>query len=253
MSSKKELFARFGIASKGTVYIIVSILTLLSAFNAGGKQSGSRDAIEYIANQSYGTILLSIVALGLLGYVFWRFYQGFYNPKDLDNDTKGIVKRIAYVVSGIIYGFLCYYAISLILGNSSQSSSGGGNSFGSGSSEIVGWIIGIIIFGKGIYDIYQAYSKKYKEDLENTGLSSSAQSTMLKWGRLGYTMRGVVFVLMAYLTIKANSSNVSGKTDVFSYVQDEFGSIPLALMAFGLLGYGVFMLVKSKYASMSIS
>lgn len=244
MSNKKQYFARFGIASKGIVYIILSLLTLLSAINAGGSQSGSRDAIKFLHEQPYGVALLILIAIGLLGYVFWKFYQGITNPEEKSNDAKGIITRISYLIGGTIYGALSLYALKLALGSQDRTTSNSTSLF---SNDIVLWIIGIILIAKGIYEIYQAYSHKYKEDLEQTDLSADVQSKLLKWGRFGYTMRGIVFLIAGYLTITSRDSELSSKTDVFSYISTEYGIIPLIIITFGLLGYGVFLVIKSKY------
>ncbi|WAC03478.1 DUF1206 domain-containing protein [Lacinutrix neustonica] len=147
MSSKKELFSRFGIASKGVVYILLSILTLLSAINAGGAHYGSKDALEYLAKQNYSVVLLSIIALGLLGFVFWRFYQGLANPEQKENDIKGIITRVSYIASGIIYALLSVYAIQLILGSQTSASSKSSNA---SAYIIVTFYCGLLVFSSSL-------------------------------------------------------------------------------------------------------
>ncbi|WAC03479.1 DUF1206 domain-containing protein [Lacinutrix neustonica] len=65
-------------------------------------------------------------------------------------------------------------------------------------------------------------------------------------------MRGLVFLLAGFLTITASNTQLSGKTDVFGYINSEFGKIPLIIITIGLLGYGVFMLIRSKYATLKL-
>ena len=49
MSSKREKFASFGIATKGIVYFIIGALTTLAAFGYGGEKSSSSTVIDFIA------------------------------------------------------------------------------------------------------------------------------------------------------------------------------------------------------------
>lgn len=258
MSSKKENFARFGMAAKGAVYALLGILTALSAFGMGGEKTGSKGAIQYLAEQSYGQILLVIMGIGLLGYVFWRFYQSFTDPENHDNNFKGIAIRIAYFISGLFYGALAFYAFKLAFG--SGGSSGGNSSFSSILNSEYGKILGIalavILAIKAIYEFYMAYSEKFKKDVQNAGLDNDAQSYLMKWGRFGFTARGIVVGIMAYLTFKASMQSsgdkINTQTDAMSYIQNEFGSIVLGIIALGLIGYGVFMFIKAKYPSITI-
>ena len=134
MSSHKKTFARLGMAAKGAVYCIIGILTAMAAFGQGGQKAGSKGAIEYLTGQPFGQILLILLGLGLLGYVFWRFYQVFANPKNLDNDFKGYAMRVAYFISGLLYGGLAFYAFKLAFSGSSGGSSSSSSGLLSGSN-----------------------------------------------------------------------------------------------------------------------
>ncbi len=259
MSSKKENFARFGMAAKGAVYVLLGILTALSAFGMGGKKTGSKGALQFLAEQSYGKIVLIIMGIGLLGYVFCRFYQSFTDPENHDNDFKGVATRIAYFISGLFYGGLAFYSFQLAFGSGSSGS--GGNNFvtsifSSENGKIFAIILGILLTVKSIYEFYMAYSEKFKKDIQNAGLSSDVQDYLLKWGRFGFTSRGVVVGIMAFLTFRAafksQGGSINTKTDALSYIQNEFGSLVLGIIAIGLVGYGIFMFIKAKYPSMTI-
>ncbi|WP_300441941.1 DUF1206 domain-containing protein [Christiangramia sp.] len=256
MSSKKENFARFGMAAKGTVYCLIGVLTALAAFGQGGQQTGSKGALQYLSQQSYGQILLILMGIGLLGYVFWRMYQSFANPKGIEDNTKGYAKRAAYFISGLIYGGLAFYALKLAFGGGSGGGKSMMGSLMSGSNgDIIAIIIGIGMGIKAIYDLYRAYSGKFREEVEEVGMDPKEQKALINAGKFGHTARGVVFGLMAFFTLKSGFSGgkISTQTDVFSYIQNEFGSIALGIVALGLVGYGVYMLIKAKYPAMSIA
>lgn len=257
MSNKKENFARFGMAAKGAVYCLIGVLTALAAFGQGGQQTGGKGALQYLAQQSYGQILLVLMGIGLLGYVFWRMYQSFANPKGLDDDSKGYAKRVAYFISGLIYGGLAFYSFKLAFASSSGSSGSMMGSLMSGSKgDTIAIIIGIGMAIKAIYDLYRAYSNKFREEVEEAGMDRKEQKALINAGKFGHTARGVVLGLMAYLTLKSglsSGSNVSTQTDAFSYIQNEFGSIVLGIVALGFVGYGIYMLIKAKYPAISVA
>ncbi|MDO1501051.1 DUF1206 domain-containing protein [Winogradskyella maritima] len=253
MSEKREKVARFGIISKGIVYSIVGILTAMSAFNLGGGQSGSRDALSFLAEQSYGKVLLFIMGLGLLSYAFFRFYQ-VGNASEEDS-KKSAIKKVGYAISGIIYLGLSVYSFTLLSGNSSGNSSDFLNFIHNETTKtMVLFLIALGLLAKGIYELYRAYSKKYKEDIGAT-LGTNAEGVFLKWARFGITSRALVFIIMGFLTGRGalkNDSSLGSKTDAFSFIKQEFGATVLGLIAIGLVGYGVFLFIKSKYAKVAL-
>ncbi len=255
MSSKRERFASFGIATKGIVYFIIGALTAMTAFGYGGQKSGSGTVLEFLADQSFGKVLLVLLAIGLLGYVFWRLYQAIANPNDIEDNAKGIIKRIAYFVSGILYGLLAYSALKLVLGTQSSGEGGKSQIFNSDYAATIAIVLGVILIGKGIYEFYQAYSGKFKEEVESAGLDSRAQKYIMKAGKVGFTSRGVVAGILGFLFIKAGvgeNAEKLGKSDAFSFIQQEFGSVVMGIVALGLVGYGVFMIVKAKYSTLAV-
>ncbi|WPR75096.1 DUF1206 domain-containing protein [Algoriphagus sp. NG3] len=121
MDINKENIARFGIATKGFVYTLMGVLIFMAAIGSRGSKSGSSDALKFLQNNTVGTILLGITAIGLVAYVFWRFYQAIKDPDKEGNDYKGIGNRIGFFSSGVFYGLLAFSAFEILIG------SGGGS------------------------------------------------------------------------------------------------------------------------------
>src|SRR5215203_5070451 len=70
-------FARIGWISKGIVYTLVGVLALTVAFTEPGQASPEGEAsqsgaINRVAQASYGTIALLVIAVGLILYAIWR-------------------------------------------------------------------------------------------------------------------------------------------------------------------------------------
>ena len=122
-----ETLARVGYASRGVLYIIIGALAIALAMGEGGSTTGSRGALQAIADQPLGTVALIVIALGLAGYAAWRISQAFANPERLGSDAKGVLRRVGYAVRAIIYGSLAFAAARIALGDSSG---GGGSSSG---------------------------------------------------------------------------------------------------------------------------
>nr|MBI1230218.1 DUF1206 domain-containing protein [Cytophagales bacterium] len=251
---KKKKISRFGIATKGVVYILIGGLSAWAAFGSGGKKTGSDGALKFLVEQPFGQIMLWLVTLGLAGYVFWRMYQTFSDTEDEGLDAKGIARRIGYFSSGVFYMFLIYSAVELLVGSGGGSSGGGRQSMIQKllEQEYGRWLVAAValaFFGKAVYQIFRAYSDKFRDKLKEAGMDEKTQNLMIYSGRVGYTARGLVIGLIAYLTVRAaityDASKAGGTKDAFEFIQNEFGTLALGIIALGLLAYGVFMIINA--------
>lgn len=240
--------------AKGAMYCLIGVLTALAAFGQGGQQTGSKGSIQYLAQQSYGQIMIIVLGIGLLGYVFWRMYQAFGNPGGLEEDAKGYAKRVAYFISGLIYGSLALYALLLAFSNNSPDSNSGSGMLSGSNADVIAWIVGIGLTIKAIYDLYRAYSGKFRKEVQETNMSRKEQKLLVNAGKFGHTARGIVLGLMAFLSLKSGAgSGVPSQTDAFSYIRNEFGALVLGIIAVGFVGYGIFMFIQARYPSIAVT
>ena len=110
-----ETYARIGIAAKGVVYVLVGVLAAMAVFSAGGGNNGKEGAFRVILTQPFGQVLLGAVAVGLVGYVFWRMIQAFSDPDGYGNDTEGITRRTGFFISGLVYLFFAFSAVRMLI------------------------------------------------------------------------------------------------------------------------------------------
>ncbi len=76
-----EKAARAGYTAKAAVYAVIGVLAFQQAIGSGGGTTGSSGALQQVASGPFGTILISLLALGLAGYVIWRLVQAFLDPE----------------------------------------------------------------------------------------------------------------------------------------------------------------------------
>jgi hypothetical protein len=247
-----EKLARLGYAAKGIVYGLVGILAVLAAFSAGGKTTDTNGALQTITTQPFGQFLLILIAVGLAGYVLWCVVQAAQNP-----EHKKITSRIGSAISAVVYTSLALNAVALAQGSGNSSS---GNSEQDWTALLLRqpfgqWLVatvGAIIIGVGFYQFYQAYRTKFRQQLNLSELDQEKQGLLVKVCRFGIAARGVVFTIIGFFLIQAarqsDPNQVKGLDGALqSLAQQPFGKIMLALVALGLVAYGVYMLVLSRY------
>lgn len=257
-----EKFARFGIAAKGAVYVIIGVLAVLAAFGEGGSTGGQQNAFQWIIRQPFGQILLGLVIIGLLGYVFWRLIMVFKDPDGYGTDTEGMVKRTGFFFSALIYLFLAFSAARMLFPELGLGSSGGGGSEGGRQlliskalqqpfGQVLVGILAAVIVIKGLHQLYRGIKGEFKGQVNESGMSKEEHSVYTRAGRIGYVARGIVFAILGFFLFQAalqsDASEAGGTGQVFGFLSGNWGPYVMAAVALGLAAYGVFMLVKSKY------
>lgn len=257
-------FAQLGLAAKGVVYCLVGILAFMAAFEIGGRSErtlNKQGVFRFILDQPFGQLLLALVAAGLVCYALWRLTQAFLDNEHKGTDAKGIGHRVGYAFSGVVYGFLAYGSFRMVLGNQ-----GGDSSRQTLLREILQkpsgqWLVGLIglcIIGVGLYQIYRALSGKYLKNVQTSSIKAELKEMIIRFGKVGYIARGIVWGLIGYLFIKAalaaNASQAGGSSRAFAFLEKaSYGSFLLGAVALGLFCYGIFMFVRARYEVINTS
>lgn len=255
MDSKIKKMARIGYIAKGSVYAITGVLAFMAAFNMGGGQTSSKTGVvDFLQKQPFGNALLVLLALGLICYSGWRFFQSIKDPENIGDSQNGKVKRAGLFISGLLYLSLAGYAILQLI---NAGSSGGGNktfSFLSGSFGVVVFaIVGIALIGTSIQKFQKAYKGEFLKKFNYESLTEEKRRKVIKnTGYLGILARGVVFGILAFIFIRAayhsNTSDIKNTKDAFSFLQNSaYGPWLLGLVAIGLICYGIYMFAMAKY------
>ncbi|HEX2254097.1 MAG TPA: DUF1206 domain-containing protein [Thermoanaerobaculia bacterium] len=252
-----ERLARLGYLAKGVVYGLVGILALRLAFGQGGETTDAQGVLREIAGGPFGTLLLTLIGVGLLGYAAWRFVQGIKDVEGQGDETEGIVKRAGYVGSGVIHGALAFTALNLAWGSGSGSGSGGSQGI---TAELLGrswgvWLVGLvglITIAVGLYQFYLGYQVLFKKHWNTGAMSRTQELWATRAGRAGLMARGVVFVMMGWFFLQAarqsDPSEARGLDGALTELLSQtHGTWLLALVAAGLVCYAVYCFVQARF------
>lgn len=253
-----ERLARFGYATKGLVYIVVGALATLTAMGLGGETTDLRGALQEIETKPFGKAALATVAFGLIGYVLWRWVQAFADTDHKGTKLKGILIRIGYFFSGVVYAGLAYTAAKILFDVDEPDSSSETQEkwiarvihMPFGRTLII--IAGACVIGFGLYQIYKGLKAKFRKRLKLGEMNRSKDNWATWSGRIGYASRGVVFCIIGFFVIQAalhfNPDEAKGIDEVLATLaQNYYGAWALLLVAIGLVAFGFYMLVEARY------
>jgi len=247
--------AQAGYISKGVVYVLLGLLGFMAAFElTKDNEANQSGALQFVKDLPAGTVLLLVLALGLVCYSTWRGIQAFYNPKQ--EETKW-TKRLRYAFSALSYLALAYTALRAVF--EATSNKGGdrnqklaGELMNQPLGQVLVGLAALLFVGVGIYQIYYGYSEKYRKHVKNLSLQSQHASTLLKSGKIGYISRGVVWLVIGVLFFRAaihSAANEAGSTSkAFRFIENSpFGSYLLGALGLGLVAYGIFNFIRARY------
>jgi hypothetical protein len=253
---------RIGWVSKGIVYGLVGVLALTIVF--GDRRAASPEdeasqtgAITRIAQASYGTAALVVVASGLVIYALWRIITIVLPAK---NDAHTWVTRLGYAVSAVVYLALAWTALSYV--RHAQSAEAGASSEDSrvdgatrevmshtGGHWLVGFI-GVVIIAIGAYFFVRAMRRPFKDQLSGGGVGPVENKHLVVMGRIGWIGRGLMMLLIGFFLVRAawesDASEATGLDGALRRsVENPYGTIVVAAVGIGLIVYGAYCVISA--------
>jgi hypothetical protein len=264
-----ELLSRAGYAAKGVVYATVGVLILGALYGAFGNEglTGTKGAVNTIAEQPFGNILLVLLIIGLVGYVIWRFVQAIKDTEGKGGGFSGWIQRIGFMISGVFYASLTFYAAKVAgwISGAGASSAGGGTSQQAltqrlMSHELGVWAIGIagaIFIGVAIYQFYRAGSRKFEKNWKTHEIPPQRLQFARRFAQFGISARAITFVLTGGLLILAavrtNPQQAQGLGHALQSLRDEsYGTFLLTIIGAGLVCYGIYCLLNARYRTVNV-
>lgn len=263
-NSKKDKIKKvkqFGFYSKGLVYALMGILSAMVAFGLGGDIKGKSGVVQFLHALPAGVILTTIVALGLLAYSLWRFYEAAVDPSG-GEDEKRIGARIQYAYSGLLYAVIAFSFAKPLLSNGGSSDDD--ESKKAALSQLlekewgiwVIWIIGIGMALSAIWQFYLGISGKFMKQIDENPASKNEYKMVKQSGRFGYIARGVVFGIISFFIIRVslahNADALKGTEGALQYLLSlPYGSFLMGAVALGMLGFGIFCFMIARHSDIS--
>lgn len=249
-------WARLGFASLGFVYLVLGVLATMAALGVRGSTTpNQQEVFETIQHMPLGQVLLWLVAAGLLGYVAWRLAQALLDTERRGAALPGLAFRGFYLFSGLLYGFLAYYAGKMawygrLPREEDTSKSALQKLLHHPHGQSVLALVGLVVLSAGLVQLYRAWSGKFDSDVNGSPFTQAQCRLVYRMGQIGYSARGVVLGIMGYFCfLAAHHANINEIRDTqgcFNALQ-ALGSVALGAVAVGLVVYGGYLLVQARF------
>jgi hypothetical protein len=251
-----EALARLGYVSKAVLYGAVGMLAILAATNrSGGAITDTSGALRFILMQPYGQILLIVMTVGLFGYAAWRLLDAIADPERDGTGPAGLVERIGNVIRGCIYGALGVEAVRLLAGRRLSSSDEAelwtARVLDLPLGAVAVGLAGLAIAVYGLVEIWTAIRGSESRKLDWSRIPAEARRWIQRIARLGVAVRGGLVVTLGVFLVRAalthNANEAAGSRESLVTLGGLFdGKWFLALIAVGLMGYGVDQVVHAR-------
>jgi hypothetical protein len=251
--------AKFGFYTKGFLFIVIGVLAILVAIgDRGGKLADPTGALTYIAQFTYGKILLIIFIAGAFGHGAWNILRGVADVDNAGKNWQGIVKRSIAVGVGLFYFFLAWTAWSIVVTVGVEVQNGTVQKtltaliLALPLGSILVFLIGLIVIGAGVSECYRGVTGKFQEDFRLRELQGGKRKVVTVLGSLSFTARAVIFGLMGYFfmraAIESNPNTAMGIDGALRILgQSYYGKILLFIAATGVICHGVLSLYEARY------
>ena len=240
-----EKGARLGYASSGVVHLLLGWLAVQLAWGSSSQDADQTGALEQLAENPVGAVLLWVVVLGFVLLGVWQAAEAV-----VSRETKDRIKAAAKAV-----GYLALAATAFRV----ATGSGGGDSNEQASSitatimenplgRIAVGIGGLVVVGVGVYHVVKGWKRTFLEDLR----SHPPRGVELA-GRVGYVAKGVALgvlgVLFVVAAVQHDPETAGGMDAALAALLDlPAGPVILTAVGLGIAAYGVYSFGRARYA-----
>lgn len=248
--------ARWGLATRGVLYLLIGVLALRIAFGERGEQADRGGALQVLAQQPFGAALVWAVGVGLVCMALWRLSEAVFGAAGPDG--RAARKRLAGAARAVFYGVVAYSVLSFAAGEK-----------GSGSSDRQSqdvtarvldlpygrWLVaigGTAVAVAGVWIAVRALRRGFRKHLKTGAMSPRTRRTVEALGVCGGVARGAVFTVAGGFALSAalryDPDKAKGIDDTLrTFAGTAAGPWLLVAVALGLALFGVFSVAMARW------
>lgn len=253
-SDAMAALARWGLAARATIYLLIGVLAVALAFGSRTGETDQRGALQELTQHTGGTVLVWLIGIGLAGYALWRLSEAAFG---VVGEGKKAGPRVQSLVRALIYGSFAVSAFEVASNSGGGSQANKQQSFTArvmqhpGGRWAVG-IVGVIIVICGLVLIWEGIKHKFEKYLEMERMSPRTREVVEVLGTVGSVARGVVFGAVGVFVVAAAVTFDPHKARGLDRALRELADTPagpwlLVAVALGLVAFGVYGFAEAKW------
>jgi hypothetical protein len=240
-SSALRVGVQVGLVSYGVVHLLIGWLALQVAWTPQAESANS-------------TVLLWVVAIGLVALVIWQLGEAIWGYQ-YEEGKKRLVKRVTSAARAVVYGVLALSAYRFASGQASSGSSADSMTATlmkqTGGQILVG-LVGAAIVALGVALVVRGIKASFTSHLQPQATSGNGGGTVVRLGQAGYIAKGVSFAIIGGLVLWAAWTHDAGKAgglDVAlqSLLDQPYGAWLVSAVAIGLGCFGAYCFAWARY------
>ena len=251
--------ARAGFAVSGLLHLLTGFVAIQLALGQAG-QAGPADqagAVAQLAAQPQGLLLLWAGFAACVALALWQTSNAVFDYGQLEARKK-VGKKLSAAGKAVVFAIIALTFAASASGNSKT----GGQSTSDFTVSIIKApggaflliAIGVAIAIAGLVFVVRGVKGSFKKDLRLPP-SGTARSAVTGLGVVGYAAEGVALFLVGLLfiisTVNANPRESTGLDGGLKALREQpYGVYMLTAVGAGLICYGLYLMVKAKFARM---
>lgn len=254
-----ERLAQAGLVGRALFYAVLALLAAQVVIGGGGgaENANAQGAIQAIAEQPFGKVLLIALAAAFGAYAMWRAVQAYRGPRE-EPDLPEWFVRAGFASRAVLYSGLAVLALRPVLSGGGS----GGNSERTmtqkllemtGGQWIVG-LVGLVVLGVAAYQAYHAVTRSFLEDLDERDIDENTRTWLEPLGSAGHAGRALAFGLVGAFILQAAVSFESGGVGLDGALGElsgtGYGPFLIGAVALGFALYGGYLVAMARYAEL---
>ncbi|MFG2086413.1 MULTISPECIES: DUF1206 domain-containing protein [unclassified Spirillospora] len=253
--------SRVGLVARGLIYLLVGWLALQIGFGGGGQEAERKGALQIVADNPGGTVVLWLMAAGFAALAAWQFGEALYGRPVPDGDKP--TERLGSAARSLVYASGTAATLGFLLGHQGTSSDQQSKAFTARAMAEPGgrWLILAVAAGFlvwGAVTVVNAVRREFMEELDTGRMGRAARRFVQPFGIAGNAARGLIGTgagaFLAYAAITFQPEKAKGLDGTLrEFAGTPAGAWGLVAVAAGVVTFGLYSFCEARWRKVDAS
>jgi hypothetical protein len=254
-SGPVKTLGRVGLVAYGLVHLLVAYLAVRVALG-GGDKADKTGALQTIAGQPGGRLLLWVLTVGLVALTVWQLAEAGWGHGHRRPERRRTTQRLVSLGEAGVAGALAFSSFKVASGEPGKTKGEKAafidKVFDWPAGELLVAAVGLGIVAVAIYLVHRGMARRFVDDLELAGAEPHARRAAIRFGQVGWTALGVAYgilgLLLVYSAVSYDPDKATGMdTALKTLAGQPYGTLLLLIVGAGLACFGAYCLFDARY------